>query len=227
MGDTEYNPRDPYGYEPPRKFHYSDFYIEIPGLKEEILNCDSLVLNLPEICDGSDIEWHSNNGGYIFGDSINVTSIKTNGLGIYSVTVKCGSGCLFYDEFNPEKEDEINEISSPDVQKRITYEDGEKIIPIDRELGRPASNDLNQKNEEIMIYPNPANHKLVILLPEGNFDISLKDMLGKTIINTESSIGDRSAELNVSGISEGMIIIEIVNKYYSKEIITKKITIVH
>jgi hypothetical protein len=227
IGETEINPDDPQGSDPPRKLHYSEFFVDIPGLQEEILNCDSLVLIMPSICDGSAIEWHSSNGGHIFGDSINVTSISTNGIGTYTVGVKCGGDCVLYSEFNPVVEGAISGMISPEVQSRIIYEDGKIVKPIDREFVITNENDENSIIQDVLIYPNPVNDKLLLLLPEGSFEIIAKDMLGRVLLIAKSEPAKGYLELNVSNLSEGMIILEILNRDNPNKVISKKVTIMH
>ena len=222
-GETEDNPGDPFGSEAPRKFHPSQFSLDIPGLEEEILNCDSLVLIMPDICDGGMIEWSSSNGGKILSDSVNVTSITTNGLGSYSVMVKCFGDCVLYTEFDVDIGDDNQQSSM--VQSRIKYENGVKISPIDREIdNRLSIDDFNK--EKIQIYPNPANDKLTIILPEdGNYRLIGRNALGEKVI--ESKFIGNYNELNTSSINNGMIILEVFNtddyNYYK----TVKVLIMH
>ncbi len=223
IGETEDNPGDPFGSEAPRKFHPSQFSLGIPGLEQDILNCDSLVLVMPDICEGGMIEWSSNNGGKILSDSVNVTSITTNGLGSYSVMVKCFGDCVLYTEFDVDMGDDSQQSSM--VQSRVKYKNGVKINPIDREIDNRLSID-KLKKQQLQVYPNPVNDKLTILLPEqGNYYIIGRNTLGEKVI--ESNFIGNYSDLNTSSINSGMIILEVFNTdnidYYK----TVKVLIMH
>ncbi|NRD23198.1 Omp28-related outer membrane protein [Winogradskyella litoriviva] len=82
--------------------------------------------------------------------------------------------------------------------------------------------------DSIKLYPNPATDKLNIAFQAGNgdYNISITDMLGRTVINNnyEGLFGTQNIELPVSQLNPGHYIMKIndgISSYSAKFVITK------
>jgi len=76
------------------------------------------------------------------------------------------------------------------------------------------------KNDELKIYPNPANKSIAVRIPDDmkSYEINLLNMLGQTLLKTKSNV------IEVSNIPNG---IYFVNVQSDKTILNKKVIINH
>ncbi|HNJ57933.1 MAG TPA: T9SS type A sorting domain-containing protein, partial [Chitinophagaceae bacterium] len=67
-------------------------------------------------------------------------------------------------------------------------------------------------NNNIKMYPNPANKQVTLLLPQIadiNYNIKVTDMAGKIILQQNRAGGDK--QLNIEKLSTGTYIVEIID----------------
>ena len=99
-----------------------------------------------------------------------------------------------------------------------------------RELWRLLSDNVVSTSEteiaEMLIFPNPATDKLTIRKTEENknLQIRLHDAQGRTVINS-TLLRDASTDFNVSHLSTGLYLLEIVEEGTARKY-TKKIVVV-
>ncbi len=172
-------------------FYYfpTDFGQELPGLYENIIECDGLeVVEITNECSSPEYTWSTSNGGSIIQD--NGASIIHNQDGDYSVTISCSSLC----------EDIIVEYSFEDINDPtalpnypIYRSDNAEVIILDNE----------EENNTLRIYPNPASDQFTL-----EYLSSTSELTQLTIINLDGKkIAEHSFQMK-EGINTSLIPLE-------------------
>jgi hypothetical protein len=81
--------------------------------------------------------------------------------------------------------------------------------------GVVAGINSNFISNETKIYPNPATDKLNVVLPDNrSYQLTLSDITGKPVLSSDNgsiSVMGNNAIANVSGLSKGMYLLEIIS----------------
>ncbi|MDF2457380.1 MAG: BNR/Asp-box repeat protein, partial [Cytophagaceae bacterium] len=73
-----------------------------------------------------------------------------------------------------------------------------------------TSNQSSVDNNKLVVYPNPAKDLLNVSYEAANgAEITLTDMVGNKVLSTSASAGITKAELNTSGLQNGIYILNI------------------
>ena len=96
-------------------------------------------------------------------------------------------------------------------------------MPRDKVLKEKARPKINEENKELLIYPNPANDFLNIIIPDcddciGKFIIF--DISGKEVYS--ENLNQNSNQISLSEMNSGIYIVKVIT---NNEIIVKKILI--
>ena len=69
------------------------------------------------------------------------------------------------------------------------------------------------ENNEFVIYPNPASDQITISMADGTFvsNVSIYDMMGKSILSTVPSAQTQAHLLDINSISTGLYFVEIIS----------------
>lgn len=152
------------------------------------------------------------------GDTISVgRNFSTTAYVEYSRTIRFGGSCGAIDRSNP--------VNDPNTDNNSTYTDI-TWWNVDR---NGVSVEKLDYNNNIALYPNPANTELNLQLKYAKLaDVSVEliDITGKVILseNVSTSISDAGYTIDVSNVPNGMYIVRVIN---GDQINTSKVSIAH
>lgn len=148
------NPNDPEGGVMPRRFIESEIDTIIPGLAAMIRDCYVLSVGYSSVLDSASVfYWTADGGGVIYGDSVNVHSITTNGTGTYTLHVKVSTECVLTTSFTYE----LGSGTTPPERVRIVG--GQPLWPHQLE-GQPM--EVVEQATVVRLYPNPTHKQLTL-----------------------------------------------------------------
>ncbi len=196
-GPVASNPGDPEGSGGPRKLLAEAFSGSVPLLTEGLVSCDTLTVTIPDDCIDPVIVWSSADGGQILGDSIDVLTIVTNGVGSYTVSVTCKDGCEYVLDNGSSSDGERVAINTVDYTR---YRNGVKVNPHDFET--VLSNERIVETSEYGIYPNPVRETLFLTNLSDEMLIELYDVSGRKI-SSFKNFGDEMS-IDVGPIVKGI-----------------------
>lgn len=79
----------------------------------------------------------------------------------------------------------------------------------------PATSVAQNSDNQLTVYPNPANDNVVISLPSdvnySNLQVTVYDMLGNIVSTKNVNDSDVKVEMNVAGIESGLYIVRLEN----------------
>lgn len=119
----------------------------------------------------------------------------------------------------------LYQITDIAFQNLTMYISGTNGIILSSNLETLTTNEIEKKDYDVKVYPNPAFDIINVVSNENKTiqSIVLIDLSGREILNIENSIGQNKIEINLKGKNKGLYFLKI--NLNSKEVITKKIII--
>jgi hypothetical protein len=75
-----------------------------------------------------------------------------------------------------------------------------------------AINEAAEINDEVTLYPNPANSEFRIQNAELKIkEIEIYDMMGKRILKSDADAGESVITMNVAGLNTGIYMVKMVS----------------
>ncbi len=177
FGEVDYNPGDPVSNDSPRKLIVTNFSEGEITYTDYVNLCDTLVFDLPEEFEDWTITWYSTHGGSILSDSINVTKVKVDVVGVYYVDLVSPDGCVLTYEYNM-MPDDIQQRSLGSNDDRSQLLNGKIMEPHELEIDPREKLETNS----FKVFPNPIKDHLNIQSnKEGRYFIEVVSIDGRVI----------------------------------------------
>lgn len=75
----------------------------------------------------------------------------------------------------------------------------------------PMSVSDNFNSEPLMVYPNPTNDVVTIETASGNYDMTVSDMMGRTVVKSNVIVNGGIITINFSELPKGMYLLRLQN----------------
>lgn len=68
----------------------------------------------------------------------------------------------------------------------------------------------DESESTFMVYPNPADESVILLLTSGKYIVVAYDLLGRKIIEKSIDVENNQHTIGISDIAEGVLVLEVI-----------------